>query len=244
MKIKSYLFIASVAALTAPSVIFAQTTQKGVEVTTTVAAPATVLIVREGERTMSQGSKNALTIDLQKTTAKFAEKLWKDYVKQFKGDTKKEKKTDEWITDNAMIAAIGGANTVDMYAKFTESSDATTLGLWIDLGGAFVGSKEYKDKYAEAEKILANFAQLVQREQTKIMLDDQTDALKKLEKQQGKLEKDNQDLHTDIENWKKKILKAEDDIKINVKNQEDTKVKIENQKKLVEEVQKKLNSMN
>ena len=244
MKIKSFLFIASWVVAAAPSLISAQTTPKGTETTTSVAAPAAVSLVREGERAMSQGSKNALTIDLPKTSAKFAEKLWKDYVKQFKGDTKKEKKTDEWFTDNAMISGIGGANTVDMYAKFSESNDVTTLGLWIDLGGAYVGSKEFKDKYAETEKILTGFATIVQREQTKMQLDEQNDALKKLEKQQKNLEKDNSGLHTDIENWKKKILKAEDDIKVNEKTQVDTKQKIETQKKLVEEVQKKLNAMN
>jgi hypothetical protein len=244
MKIKGILFIASMAALTAPSVSFAQTTPKGGETTTSVAAPVAVSLVREGERTMSQGSKNALTLDLPKTTAKFAEKLWKDYAKQFKGDTKKDKKSDEWFTDNAMIAGVGGANTVDMYAKFTESGDITTMGLWIDLGGAYVGSKEFKDKYAEAEKILANFALTVQREQTKEQLNEQTDGLKKLEKQEKNLEKDKQGLLDDIENWKKKIAKAEADIITNGKNQEETKQKIESQKKLVEEIQKKLNSMN
>lgn len=244
MKIKGILFIASIAALAAPSVSFAQTTPKGGEVTTSVAAPAAVSLVREGERAMSQGSKNALTLDLPKTSAKFAEKLWKDYAKQFKGDTKKDKKSDEWFTDNAMIAGVGGANTVDMYAKFSESGDVTTMGLWIDLGGAYVGSKEFKDKYAEAEKILANFALTVQREQTKEQLNEQTDGLKKLEKQEKNLEKDKQGLLDDIENWKKKIAKAEADIITNGKNQEETKQKIESQKKLVEEIQKKLNSMN
>ena len=242
MKVKNILLFASLMALYAPSVLVAQITPKGGDATMTTAA--TVSSVREGERSMSQGSKNALTIDLPKTSAKFAEKMWKDYAKQFKGDTKKDKKTDEWFTDNAMIVGIGGANTVDMYAKFTESNDNTTLGLWVDLGGAYVGSKEFRDKYAEAEKILTNFALLVQKEQTKEQLNEQADALKKLEKQQRNLEKDNQNLHDDIENWKKKIQKAETDIQTNLKNQEDAKQKIENQKKLVEEVQKKLNSMN
>jgi hypothetical protein len=243
MKIKNVLFIASLVVLVTPSVISAQTTQKGSETATTVVAPVAVALVKEGERSMSQGSKNGLTIELTKTTAKFAEKLWKDYVKQFKGDTKKDKKSDEWFTDNAMIAAIGGANTVDMYAKFSENGENTTLGLWVDMGGAYVGSKDFKDKYAETEKILTGFNALVQREQTKIQLDDQTDGLKKLEKQQKGLEKDNTGLHSDIENWKKKIAKAEDDIKLNLKTQEDTKVKIENQRKLVDEIQKKFSSM-
>lgn len=244
MKIIKFLFLSCLAAFLAPSVSVAQITPKGVEETKSVAAPAAVSLVREGERPMSQGSKNALTIDIPKVSAKFAEKLWKDYVKQFSGNTKRDRKTDEWFTDNAMISNISGANTVDLYAKFTESNDATTLGMWIDLGGAYVGSKEYADKYAAAEKIMTDFALTVQREQTKEQLNDQNDALKKLEKQQRNLEKDNQNLHDDIESWKKKIAKAEADIETNLKNQVDAKVKIEEQKKLVEEVQKKLNSMN
>ena len=244
MKAINILSIACFVALTAPSVSIAQITPKGVEETTVVAAPAAVSLVREGERPMSQGSKNSLTIDMPKTTTKFTEKLWKDYVKQYKGDTKKDRKTDEWFTDNATIGTIGGANTVDLYAKFTESNDATTLGIWIDLGGAYVGSKEYTDKYAAAEKILTDFALTVQREQTKEQLNDQSDVLKKLERDQRNLEKDNKNLHDDIENWKKKIAKAEADIETNLKNQVDAKAKIETQTKLVEEVQKKLNSMN
>jgi hypothetical protein len=235
MNLKNLLVATAIALFSTPSVSHAQLTTKG---------GAAIASVREGERVMSQGSKNALTVDLPKTTLKEAEKLWKDYAKQFKGDTKKDKKTDEWFTDNALIAAIGGANTIDMYAKFSESGDITTLGLWIDLGGAYVDSKGFADKYAEGEKILQNFALSVAREQTKKQLGDQQDDLKKLEKQQKKLEDKNADLLKDIENWKKKIAQAEADIQTNLKQQEEQKAKVEAQKKLVEEIAKKLNTMN
>ena len=235
MNLKNFLVAAAIAVISTPSVSDAQMTTKGGSVYATV---------REGERVMSQGSKNALTVDLPKTSLKDAEKLWKDYAKQFKGDTKKDKKTDEWLTDNAMIAAIGGANTIDMYAKFTESGDITTLGLWIDLGGAYVDSKGFADKYAEGEKILQNFALNVQREQTKKQLSDQQDDLKKMERDQKKLEGKNADLVKDIETWKKKIIQAEADIQTNIKQQEEQKVKIEAQKKLVEEINRKLTTFN
>jgi hypothetical protein len=182
MNFKNLLVATAIVVFSTPSVSNAQMTAKG---------GAVLATVREGERVMSQGSKNALTVDLPKTSLKDAEKLWKDYAKQFKGDTKKDKKTDEWLTDNAMIAAIGGANTIDMYVKFSESGDMTTLGLWIDLGGAYVDSKGFADKYVEGEKILQNFALSVQREQTKKQLSDQQDDLKKMEKQAKKLEEKN-----------------------------------------------------
>ncbi len=235
MNLKNLLVAAAVVVFSTPSVSNAQMTAKG---------GAVLASVREGERVMTQGSKNALTVDLPKTSLKDAEKLWKDYAKQFKGDTKKDKKTDEWLTDNAMIAAIGGANTIDMYAKFTESGETTTLGLWIDLGGAYVDSKAFADKYAEAEKILQNFALSVQREQTKKQLEAQQDDLKKMEKQEKKLVEKNADLVKDIEGWKKKITQAEADIQTNLKQQEEQKVKIEAQKKLVDEINKKLTTFN
>jgi hypothetical protein len=235
MNFKQLIIASAIALFSTPSVAHAQLVAKGGMALSTV---------REGERVMSQGSKNALTIDLPKTTLKEAEKLWKDYAKQFKGKTDRNKKTDEWFTDNALIAAIGGANTVDMYTKFSESGDITTVGLWIDLGGAYVGSKEFADKYAEGEKILQNFALTVVREQTKKQLSDQQDDLKKQEKAQKKLEDKNADLLKDIENWKKKIAQAETDIQTNLKQQEEQKAKVESQKKLVEEIAKKLNTMN
>lgn len=221
--------------ISTPSVFFAQMTAKGVE---------SVSLVAESEKGMSQGSKNSLSVTLNKANAKFAEKIWKDFVKQYKGDYKRDKKNDEYFLDNAMVAGVGGANTVDMYMKFTESNDNTVATLWIDLGGAYVNSKEFKEKYDEAEKMMLNYALSVTREQTKEQLEDQQKALKKLESDQKSLEKKNTNLHSDIEDYKKKIAKAEEDIKTNVKQQEETKAKIEAQKKLVEDVQKKLNSLN
>lgn len=199
--------------------------------------------VRESEKLMSLGNKNSLTIEITQAKAKFVEKMWKDYAKQFKGKTDRDKKTEEVFTDNAVSAALGGANTVDMFAKFAEVGENVQMTLWIDLGGAYINSKDFPEKYNEAEKILLSFNLEVQREQTRMMLEDQKDELKKMEKKQKGLEKDNTDLHSDIENYKAKIKKAESDIETNVKNQEDTKQKIANQKKLLEEIQKKLDSL-
>lgn len=221
--------------LSTPSVFFAQLTPKGVE---------SQSLISETEKVMSQGSKNSLSVNLSKTNAKFAEKIWKDFIKQYKGDYKRDKKNDEYFLDNAMIAGIGGGNTVDMYMKFNETNDNTTATLWIDLGGAYVNSKDFKDKYSEAEKMMFNYAITVSKEQTKLQLEEQQKALKKLESDQKSLEKKNASLLADIEDYKKKIAKAEEDIKTNLKQQEETKVKIETQKKVVDEVQTKLNNLN
>jgi hypothetical protein len=207
-----------------------------------VVAPSlvTTSTVREGERGMSQGSKNALTVDLYNTNVKDVEKLWKEYAKRFKGDTKRDKKNDEYFTDNAMIPELGGANTLDMFAKFSESSGNVNMALWFDLGGAYVNSKDMREKYVEAEKIVLAFATHILKTQTEAQLEEQSDELKKFEKQQTRLEDKNKSLLKDIEDYKKRITQAEADIQTNLKAQEESKAKIVSQKKLVEEIQKKL----
>jgi hypothetical protein len=192
---------------------------------------------------MSQGNKNALSIDLPRTTVKNAEGLWKDYMKQFKGKTSKDKKSEEWFTDNALVAGLGGANTVDLYAKFIQTGENVTLSFWCDLGGAYINSKEFPDKYSEAEKMLLTYGISVARQATKDLLEAEQKNLKKMNKNLEGLESDNKGLHKDIENWNAKIVKAKQDIETNVKNQEDTKKKIDEQKKLLEEIQKKLDSL-
>ncbi|HRD37434.1 MAG TPA: hypothetical protein PLC65_02275, partial [Bacteroidia bacterium] len=58
------------------------------------------------------------------------------------------------------------------------------------------------------------------------------------------LEKEKKKLQEDIEDYKKKIAKAEEDIKTNEGNQTKKKSEVEAQKKVVDEVKKKLNGIN
>ncbi len=217
-----------------PFVLNAQLVAKGAEAS----------MVSEAERSMSLGSKSSLSVNLPKVKSDVAEKVWKDFIKQYKGSYKRNKKTDEYFLDNATVGTIGGANTVDMYMKFAESADVTTATLWIDLGGTYVNSKDFKDKYDEAEKLMMVYALNVTREQTKETLKTQEKEQKNLESDLQKLERKNKNLHEDIETWKKKIAQAEEEIKTNIKQQEEAKVKIETQKKVVDEVRKKLETLN
>ena len=236
MKMQKLIILFSLVtlALFTPSVSNAQLTAKGVETS----------MISESSRSMSKGTQNSLAVNLSKVNAKFAEEVWKDFVKQYKGKYTRDKKSDEYFVDNAMIGGIGGGNTVDMYMKFAEASDNTTATLWIDLGGAYLNSKDFTDKYAEAEKMMMTYALTVSREQTKVSLKEQEKTEKNLENDVQKLEKKNKNLHDDIEGWKKKIQQAETDIQTNLKQQEDAKVKMEVQKKVVEDVKKKLDALN
>ncbi len=241
MKMRQFILCCS---LSATFFLELSTIQAQDSSTTAKSAISNVSQVREGDRLMSQGNKNSLTVDMNNVPIKVVEKYWKEYAKQFKGDTKKDRKTDEWFTDNALVPALGGANTVDMYTKFTDNGNSTNMAMWVDLGGAYINQKDFKEKYDATEKIMLDFALSVNREQTKTLLNDQQDEQKKMEREQRNLEKKNTNLHNDIDDWKKRITKAEGELQVNLKSQEDQKKKIENQQKLVEEIQKKLANMN
>ena len=55
--------------------------------------------------------------------------------------------------------------------------------------------------------------------------------------------KKNEDLHSDIENYKEKIIKAEKEIEKNYSEQDDKRIEIEKQGREVEKIIKKLNNV-
>ncbi len=202
--------------------------------------------ITESEKSMSQGVKNALTLEIPDVSEKFVEKVWKKYIKDFEGKnkTKRDKKADEWMTDDAEIVSIGAANTVDVFARISENGNDVYLTMWTDLGGAFVSSTTHPAQYTEAEKFLMRFALLVAKESTELELEAEEKRMKKMEAELKKLERDNDRYHREIETAKERIAKAEANIEENVKAQEDSRTQIELQTEKIKEVQKRLSELN
>ena len=164
--------------------------------------------IEEGSKSMSQGVYNALTLELPNVSEKTVEKMWKKYIKEYDGKTKKIRKKDEYFTDDAEIVAIGGSNTVDVYARIAESGDDVYLTAWFDLGGSYLSSAAHPEQYTEAEKILMRFAITVAQKLTQDELDDELKKLKKLEDSLKKLKRSNDNYHRDIEQAKERIAKG------------------------------------
>ncbi len=199
--------------------------------------------VNEENRAMSAGSKNALVTTINEVDEKFAEKQWKDYSKEFKGKSKKIGKYNLSFIDDASIAGIGGANSVDVYAQFKEKGQDTEFILWIDMGGAYLNSKDHPREYAKAESLVERFALETATAKTEEVLKDQEKTLKDLEKNLEKLEKDNANYHADIEQAEELIRTRKADIEKNVQDQKDAKKMVEEQKKMVENVKDKLKGL-
>jgi gas vesicle protein len=201
--------------------------------------------VSEESRKMSQGVHPALVMTLPDIDHKDAEDVWEDYIEDFYDcKTKRNRRSDEYFSDNAEIVAIAGSNTVDIYASIEESGDTNTeIAVWFDLGGAYLNSREHPNRFAEAEKLMLRFALEAARSKTNKELEDQEDKLKDLQKDLKRLERANKRYHNDIEEAKKRIKDAEENIEENEKEQVDMKALIEAQLKAIELIKKRLSDL-
>ncbi len=197
--------------------------------------------VKQETKTMSQGVKNALVIEIPSAKPDFVEDKWKNLMDSYKSKPKWNRKEKEFFSDNAQITEINGNNPVDVYAKIEESGTSNTLlTVWFDLGGAYLNKDDHQDKFAFGEKMVMLFAKDVAITATQKELTEEEKKFKKMEGKMKDLVKDKEDLHKDIENYKAKIKKAEDDIIKNDGMQKEQQKSIEDQKINIKKVQQKL----
>ena len=200
--------------------------------------------VSEKIKKMSQGTNNALVLEIPNVSAKLVSEVWKDYMKDFyDAKPKWDRKSGEWFCDNAEITAIGRGNTIDIYASAEEKGNDVLANVWIDLGGAFLSSREHPEQYMEAEKVLMRFALEVAQEKTRQELAGEMDEMKKLQREMGRLKSLNERYHKEIERAEEAISKAKENIVENEKLQEEMLGQIDTQEKVIEEVKKRLNDL-
>ncbi|MCW3084828.1 MAG: laminin subunit beta [Bacteroidetes bacterium] len=207
-----------------------------------LSASAQKIKVKESNENIGGGNHNALTVTLYEVNPSDAEDAFRSFMKKYDG--KRTTKDGAIFVDHALIKDMGN-NTIDVYGKAQgKKGDAEiTFVIAFDLGGAFLNSNDHKDQYKVAEKLVKDFA----IEASKDAIEEKLKAAQKiqsgLEDDQKSLEKDNKHLNGDIEDYKAKITKAEQDIVTNKADQDKKKAEIEAQKKIVADIDKKLQSV-
>ena len=187
---------------------------------------------------MSEGMRNALRIELPTEDRKLIGKAWEKTMKEFKGKTKYSRKTKEWFTDDADIAALS-ANTVDVYAR----ADQRELLVWFDLGGAYLSADTHPDEFAHAQRLLQDFHHELEVALAEEALKGKEKRYKELQGELKKLEKQNKDLHQTIEKAQKTIAEAEKGIEENRKAQEAKKSELDKQAQALDAAKKQLSAL-
>ncbi|MEM7101984.1 MAG: hypothetical protein AAF502_02560 [Bacteroidota bacterium] len=199
-------------------------------------------LISEGDRSMSQGYNNAFSMELREADKKNVEKLWQKYAKDFKGKTKKDKKTGEFFTDNGKIKRMGN-NDMDIYAQIEQVGDNARLSVWFDLGGAYLNSADHESQSIVAENLIMDFALLVTLDMLETLKKEEEKTLKGLENDLGKLQKDKAGYEKDIADAEDLIEKRKADIEQNIVDQENKAKEIDAQKGVVQGIQGKIDKI-
>lgn len=207
--------------------------------------PSTGLVkshVYESEEPMSAGTHSALVAVLEVTDAKLAEKVWKDFIKDYGGKTKKVK-GNESLSTGVEIVGINGVTPINLYSKAANNVDGNVeLIAWFDLGDEYLSSNR-KAQFEEAEAILMKYALVAKVESTNEELEAAEKKLKSFENEMDKLKRQNSSYHKDIEEAEKKIELAKENILKNEEQQADSSQKIDLQKQLLEEIKRRLGEL-
>ncbi|MFK7947734.1 MAG: hypothetical protein AB8G11_09095 [Saprospiraceae bacterium] len=195
--------------------------------------------ITEMPMNMSEGTNNAMMIDLPKTSAKDAAKAWEKHIKDYNGKTKKNKKTGEIFTDNALIERMS-KNTVDIYSVVKEQGKGSKVIVWIDLGGAYLASATHPEQYKVAQSILNEFTAKISVGMAEEIYETEKGALEKEEDKLSKLDKNEADMKKSIADLQKKIKELEAEIKKNVEARKSQAEAVENQRIKTEKAKKAL----
>lgn len=195
----------------------------------------------EQETTMSKGLHNGFYMEIPGADKKQAEKIWKDYLKDYAKKVKDKK--GEYYTEEASVPLINGSGELTIYAEVREGRELATIYTWVDLGGAFLNSVDHPTQYEGMAQFMEDYFVLVRRDVVKNELEKAEDVLKDINKELEKLQDKNKDYHKEIEEAQEKIRKAEDNITKNLKEQDDVRILIEKQRRVVEKIIDKFNSV-
>lgn len=196
--------------------------------------------IHEEREKIANGTNNALVATIYESTPDAIEKSWKQLMKGYDAKVSNKK---EIFADDALIKDMS-VNTCDIYA-FTRkiNDDETELVVAVDLGGAYLSSSEHSSKYKIMEKILKDFAVEASSDAIKEKLKSSQKVLDVLTKDNDNLIRDKEHLEKQIEDYKQKIADNEKSIEKNTSQQADKQKEIENQKTIIQEIEKRLKSV-
>lgn len=196
--------------------------------------------INEQTESFGVGSKNAIVITIPYGNKDVVEKEVKSLLKSWDGKYKDSKNEFQCIQGG--MKSLGN-KLFDAYAKMTEDKEYIQVALAVDLGGAFMTSREHSSQYKEFENAMKKLAKDCANKSVEKELEVAKEILEDLTDDQNKLIKEKTDLEKDIEDYKKKIAEAENKIKENGSKQERKATEISTQGTVIKEIENKLKSI-
>lgn len=193
--------------------------------------------VRETERMMSFGSRPGFRLEFPGASTDLVEDQWKDWARK-NYDARLKKKGGEWSATELKSASMG-PDDFSLYSTVEKTSEGAALTVWYDMGSYFLNSRDNSTRAREATSALQQFYYDVRRSTYDAQTKAEEKKLKELEDKNKAMEKSTITLQKNIEDYKAKIKKAEEEIARLAKEQENGLINIENQRKAIEDVRRR-----
>ena len=158
----------------------------------------------------SHGSFDAIVVTIPHGNKDVVEKELKSEMKDWGGKYNSSK--GEYTAKEAKLKAMGD-KYFDGYAKIIESGTEIKVAFAVDLGGAYMNSREHGSQYKEIEGRAKKFGQSAATASVNGMIELETKTLKKMNGEKEDLLKEIERSKKDIEDYKKKIAETEQKIK-------------------------------
>ncbi len=177
--------------------------------------------VSEETQSFSNGSHNSIVVNIPFADKDMVLKALKSEMKSWGG--KVDGKSDLVLKQGKMKET--GDKPFDAYGKIVgEGSGGIKVAVAIDLGGAYLSSREHNDKYSVFVKKMKAFASKTATEAMNDKISEEKKIFAALEKDQKNLVKEKEKEEKDIVDAKKEIEDSEKKL-IENKNNTETKLK-------------------
>lgn len=173
----------------------------------------------------SVGSRNSIIVTVPYGKADIVAKELKKEMKDWGGKLKASK--TESTTFQSSLKNMFERKTFDTYAKVITVDNEVKVAVAVDLGGAYMTSKDHPSQYGEMKVRLENFAATAAKASVKDNVKAEEKILSTLQKEEKSLEKVKESHLKEIESYKKKIeesqKKIEDNIVLQTKKKDEVK---------------------
>ncbi len=196
--------------------------------------------VKMDDKPMSKGVYPGFSVNIQGLDSKVVAKEWQQFMKDYSGKSKRDRKSKELVTTGAAIGGIGGDVTV--YGSAAEIGTTVQYTAWFESDAIFVAEDETTQSDIVVG-IMERFIVHMKRVRIESELEFEEKSLKMFQKELNQEEKNEKKNHSDIAKFQKKIEEAEVNISESRVFQEQKTLEIERQQEIVEGVKVRLSNV-
>ncbi|MES2556893.1 MAG: hypothetical protein V4604_12125 [Bacteroidota bacterium] len=170
--------------------------------------------VKTSEESVSfaNGSHNAIVVTIPFANKDVVERELKSEMKDWGG--KHSSSRGEHTASQATMKSMG-KKPFDGYARIIENGEVIKVAFAVDLGGAYMDSRQHSSQYKAIQERAKKFATKTATAGVDNELEAEQKILKDMEKDKADMEKSIENSKKDIEDYKKRIEEAEQKIKDN-----------------------------